>query len=115
MLSKQIQTQSDLRNDPRNLKIAKLLEMTIPVIFSPLTDATDERSVVKQLNERGHCIKLVYYPNKKVRATISSMRSFRDHVAICDTYGEALVEAAIAALEADLACDLMPSNISAIS
>ena len=115
MLSKQTQTQSDLRNDPRNLKIAKFLEMKIPVIFSPLTDATDERAIVRRLNERGHCIKLVYYPNKKVRATVSSTKSFRDHVAICDTYGEALVEAALAAIEDDLASALIPSNISAIS
>jgi hypothetical protein len=65
MPNEQIQNLSDLRNDPRNLEIAKLLDMKIPVIFSPLTDPYDERSVLNRLNELGHCVKLVYTPTRK--------------------------------------------------
>ena len=98
MPNEQIQNLSDLRNDPRNLEIAKLLDMKIPVIFSPLTDPYDERSVLNRLNELGHCVKLVYYPNKKTRATVSTA-GFEDCVSISNNHGEALIDAAIATLK----------------
>jgi hypothetical protein len=112
MPNEQIQT----RYDPRNIEIAELLELIIssksngcPIVFLdndttapfiPTIDPRDERLVVKLLNQRGHCVQLVHYPNGVTRATVRPTGGkYEPFVCIANSPGEAIVQAAIDALK----------------